>query len=439
MAPDVRRIDEDRGLTVETIFAVSSGRPPAAIAVIRVSGPQALPAIAEIAGRLPDPRRAGLRVLRDPDGGVLDRALVLVFPGPDSATGEDLVELHCHGGRAVIDAVERVLGASEGLRRAQPGEFTRRALINGRIDLAEAEGLADLLTAETERQRLAALAGAEGRVSARVRGWLDRIAGIAAEVEAMLDFADEDDVAQTGRALADVRSDAGTLAAEMRDVLDQPPVERLRDGIRLVIGGPPNSGKSTLINLLAERDVAIVSPTSGTTRDRIEAPVMKAGLPFVLTDTAGLTVSDDAIEAIGVARAEQSIVAADILLWLGDEAPDREAIWLHSRADVVGREVAPVGSDLSISAESPQTIEALWRLILRQAETLVPAADALVLSRAQADRCAAAADALAQGSADGLLFAEDLRLALQALATILGLDASEHLLDALFSRFCIGK
>lgn len=389
--------------------------------------------------RVPAPRVPTLRVLRDGEGVVLDRALVLVFPGPTSATGEDLVELHCHGGRAVVDAVERALAAIAGLRRAMPGEFTRRALINGRIDLAEAGGLADLLAAETERQRIAALSGAEGRVSAQVRGWLDRLGGIAAEVEAALDFSDEDDVVQTGRELAEAREQATALAGEMRLVLDQPPVERLRDGIRLVIGGPPNSGKSTLINLLAEREVAIVSPISGTTRDRIEAPVMKGGLPFVLTDTAGLTESDDAIEAIGVVRAEQSIAAADMLVWLGDEAPAREAIWVHARADLPGRGTAPAASDVALSADWPASVEALWQIILLRAEALIPAVDALALSRDQRSQCLLAVERISNPSEDGLIFAEQLRLARQPLAAILGIDAGEHLLDTLFARFCVGK
>ena len=418
---------------------MSSGRPPAAIAVIRVSGPDALAAAARLAGRLPPARRAGLRALRDERGALLDRALVLVFPGPTSATGEDLVELQCHGGRAVVDAVERALAAVPGLRRALPGEFTRRALINGRIDLAEAEGLADLLVAETERQRIAALQGAEGWVSVLVRGWIDRLAGVAAHVEAALDFADEDDVVRSGRGLADAQADAAVLAAEMRAVLEQPPVERLRDGIRLVIGGPPNSGKSTLINLLADREVAIVSPISGTTRDRIEAPVSRGGLPFVLTDTAGLTESDDVVEAIGVSRAERAIEAADLLVWLGDEPPPRQAIWVHARADLPCRTIVPAACDLSISSGEPTTIDALWRLIVARAEMLVPAVDAVSLSRVQRDRCRDAVVHLTCSSDDGLILAEHLRLARGELAAILGIDAGEHLLDTLFARFCVGK
>jgi len=263
------RLAIDRAIDrqMKTIVAVSSGRPPAAIAVIRLSGGDALAAARTIAGTLPEPRQAKVRRLRDGDGATLDRALVLVFPGPQSATGEDLVEFHCHGGRAVVDAVERALLAHPGVRRAEPGEFTRRALIHGRIDLAEAQGLADLLTAETERQRIAAIGAAEGRISAAVRGWMDRLSGLAARIEAMLDFSDEDDVGEED--LNRVHQDIVALVDDMTIVVSAPPVERLRDGLRVVLAGPPNAGKSTLINLLCEREVAIVTPIAGTTRDRI--------------------------------------------------------------------------------------------------------------------------------------------------------------------------
>ena len=235
-----------------TIFALSSGAAPAGIGVIRVSGPDAMMAVAALAGPLPPPREARVRALRDAGGALLDRALVLVFPGPATATGEDLVELHCHGGRAVIAAVLRALGEQPGLRPAVGGEFTRRALANGRIDLAEAAGLADLLSADTERQRVAALAAAEGVVSQRVRGWLDRLAMLSAMVEAQLDFADEDDVDDDAAAMAAVVEGQRALAAELAAVLANPPVERLRDGISVVLAGPPNAGTSTLINLLSQ-------------------------------------------------------------------------------------------------------------------------------------------------------------------------------------------
>jgi tRNA modification GTPase len=424
---------------MDTIFAVSSGRPPAGIAVIRISGAGAIPAATRLAGSVPAPRVAGLRALRDHAGGLLDRALVLVFPGPASATGEDLAELHCHGGQAVVAAVERALAALPGLRRAEPGEFTRRALINGRIDLAEVEGLADLLGAETERQRLAALSAAEGVVSQQVRGWMDRLAMLGAAVEAELDFADEDDVATGGDRLSEVRRGMAMLAAAIAAVLDNPPVERLRDGIRVVLGGPPNSGKSTLINALSQRDVAIVSPIAGTTRDRVEAAVTRGGLAYVLTDTAGLTDTDDRIEAIGVERAEAAIAAADTLLWLGDDAPPREAIWVHARADQPDRAALPAGPAIAVAAGRSADVERLWGLIEAAATALLPRVDAIVLHQRQRDAAAVAVAQLQDASTDALIVAEQLRASRVALGTILGLDATETMLDALFGRFCIGK
>ena len=424
----------------ETIFATSSGRPPAAIAIIRISGAEAFDAASQLAGKLPPPRRAGLRQLRH-DGVLLDEALVLVFPGPASATGEDLVELHCHGGRAVVAAVEQSLSTQPRLRAAEAGEFTRRALVNGRIDLAEAEGLADLLAAETEAQRVAAMSAAEGRVSRAIQGWIDCVAMLAAQAEAALDFADEDDVDDDPVAVGQVRSGMQRLAAEIDAVLTQPPVDRLRDGIRVVLAGPPNSGKSTLLNRLVEREAAIVSPISGTTRDRIEVAVAHAGLPFLLTDTAGLAgATSDPIEQIGIARAHGAIEEADLLLWLGDEQPPRgDAIWLHARADAAGRHRLPAGPTLAVAADDHASIAALWRVITSRAQGLVPRADHLALGTTQRRQCHTAALALAEPWADLLIGAEHLRVAHSALAAILGLNATEHMLDALFGRFCIGK
>ncbi len=422
-----------------TIFALSSGAAPAGIGVIRVSGPDAMMAVAALAGPLPPPREARVRALRDAGGALLDRALVLVFPGPATATGEDLVELHCHGGRAVIAAVLRALGEQPGLRPAVGGEFTRRALANGRIDLAEAAGLADLLSADTERQRVAALAAAEGVVSQRVRGWLDRLAMLSAMVEAQLDFADEDDVDDDAAAMAAVVEGQRALAAELAAVLANPPVERLRDGISVVLAGPPNAGKSTLINLLSQRELAIVSPIAGTTRDRIEATVVRDGLVYVLTDTAGLTESDDPVEQIGVTRAENAMVAADVLLWLGDTPPPRDdAIWLHARADVLGR-VAAEGTQAAVSQDDAASVEAVWRLIAARGEAMVPRSDALAFRESERAACRDALDAIRHSDGDPLVIAEQLRLARRALATILGIDATEMMLDALFGRFCIGK
>lgn len=424
-----------------TIFAVSSGRPPAAIAVVRISGPEAFAAAIALAGPLPAARHASLRALRDASGTMLDRALVIVFPGPTTATGEDLVELHCHGGRAVIAAVERTLAAMTGLRLAEPGEFTRRALGNGRIDLTQAEGLADLLEAETEAQRVAAITATEGRVSQAVRGWMDAVAMLSARIEAMLDFADEDDVTSDAAAFDAVCADIAALAAEIETVVASPPVERLKDGLRVVIGGPPNSGKSTLLNLMGERDAAIVSPISGTTRDRIDVPVLRNGVAYVLTDTAGLVDTLDPIEAIGVARAETAMETADLLLWLADTAPPREdAIWVHARADLPGRDGGvPPGRVIAFSQSDQASLDRLWAVVHDRAAALLPRNDDLALKADQRLRCERAAATLRAAGTDPLIVAEHLREARTGLAAVLGLDATGEMLDALFGRFCIGK
>ena len=301
----------------DTIFALSSGAPPCAISVMRLSGPDAAAALQALAGSLPPPRKAVVRTLRGVAGEVLDEALVLWFPGPASATGEDCAELHCHGGRAVIAAIGRELAAMPGLRAAEPGEFTRRAFANGRIDLAQAEALGDLLQAETELQRRVAQAGVGGGLSNIVEDWRGRLLQLSAAVEAILDFSDEDDV---GAVPADLVAGRCALHREISEVLSRPPAERLRDGVRVVIAGPPNSGKSSLFNALIGDGAAIVSPLAGTTRDVIERSVAFGGVPFVLVDTAGLRDEGaEEIERIGISRAHAQIGRADIVLWLGEQ------------------------------------------------------------------------------------------------------------------------
>lgn len=422
----------------DTIFAVSSGAPPAAIAIVRVSGPVAFATIRTAIGSLPQPRVAGLRAIRDPTSGdLLDRALVLLFPGPDSATGEDLAELHLHGGRAVVHAVEAMLGRQPKLRPAEAGEFTRRALIAGRIDLSQAEGLGDLLSAETESQRRAAIGAAEGLVSREVLGWTQRVLALAAEVEAVLDFSDEDDVIEAH----DIAPRAMMLGTEIAAVAGGPVTERLRDGIRVVLAGPPNSGKSTLFNALVEREAAIVSPIAGTTRDRIEAPIARDGIAYVLTDTAGLTETDDPIEAIGVARAREALAGGDVILWLGEEAPNGNAIWVQARADEPGRGALLAGRALSVSAQTGNGMAALWRAVGAHAATLLPRLDGVALNRRQQTLCLECAAELGQVGKcrDLLLMAEHLRRARVALDRILGTADVEAMLDGLFGRFCIGK
>lgn len=433
----------------DTIYALSSGSPPAGIAVIRISGPQAFEIDELFAGSGKRAARgAVLRTLTDPLGGaVLDRVVCLRFPGPASATGEDVAEWHCHGGRAVVravlDALERQgRNGRFDVREAQPGEFTRRAFENGRIDLNEAEGLADLLSAETEAQRRAALLMAEGHFSRRLSGWREQLLACAAQVESLLDFSDEDDVAEEGTDLA-AREQLRALADEMRAMLSAPAAERLRDGVRLVLAGPPNAGKSTLLNALAGRDAAIVSDIAGTTRDRIEVPVAIGGVAFVMTDTAGLAEgTDDAIERIGIDRAHEAVKAADIVLWLGDpeKAPRADAIRLAAQMDRPGWAGSP-GADLAISAATGENMGTLRDAILRRAKTLLPGEGDYALHKRQRDAVTEMAQALeaAAGEGDLVIVAEHLRTARVAMDRLSGRSGVEDMLDALFGRFCIGK
>ncbi|OHT18073.1 tRNA uridine-5-carboxymethylaminomethyl(34) synthesis GTPase MnmE [Edaphosphingomonas haloaromaticamans] len=420
-----------------TIFALSSGSPPAAIGVIRISGPRAGAALEALAGPLPAPRTAALRWLVDGRGDRLDRALILWFPGPRTATGEDLAELHVHGGRAVVAALQAALGAMDGLRPAEPGEFTRRAFANGVIDLAEAEGLGDLLAAETEGQRRHALAIAGGALSRQVEAWQQAILEASARIEAILDFGDEGDVdADEARP----RAIADGVAAGIARLLAAPPAERLRDGVRVVLAGPPNAGKSTLFNALAGREAAIVTDIPGTTRDVIEAPIMLAGQPILLIDTAGLRDGDDPVERIGVARAEDALAGADIVLWLGDPgaAPDHPGlIRIGARCDTTGH---TAGVDLSVSVHAGEGMDRLRDLLIDHVRALLPReADLAVNARQRAALEEALEGLHLATSTDALLFAEGLRLARVALDRITGRAGIEDMLDGLFGRFCIGK
>ncbi len=424
----------------DTIFALSSGRPPAAIAVIRISGPSAHEAARTLAGSLPEPRTAALKRLRDAGGAELDRALLLRFDGPASASGEDLVELHCHGGRAVVEAVLRALGALPRFREAEPGEFTRRALENGRIDLTEAEGLADLLAAETESQRRAALALATGGLRRQVEGWRAELVTLSAMAEAAIDYVgDEDETAADGRNLA---QRAVRLAGEVEASLAQPRAERLKDGVRVVLAGPPNAGKSSLLNALAEQERAIVTDVAGTTRDVIEVPIALRGIPLVLVDTAGLRTSGDAVERIGINRAEQQIDRADILLWLGapETAPAHVCrILVHAQADRPERQAPPEGS-VPVSAITGAGLTRLREQLLEHAGKLLPAEGEMALNQRQATILGEVAEALSQASAaDVVLTAEALRRARLGMDRLTGRVGIEDVLDALFGRFCLGK
>lgn len=428
----------------DTIFAVSSGAPPCAIAVIRISGPQSGSALTALAGNLPTPRRAALRSLSHPEhGDLLDSALTLWLPGPGTATGEDCAELHCHGGRAVIAAVSGALATIPGCRAAQPGEFTRRAFANGVLDLAEAEALSDLLGAETERQRKQALDQAGGLLSRQIAEWQQRLLQISALVEAELDFSDEDDVDPAS--LGKLWSALSQLEIRVENALATPPAERLHDGLRVVIAGPPNAGKSTLLNRLVQREAAIVTDIAGTTRDIIEAPVTLNGIAYIFTDTAGLRNDGaDVVEAMGIERAHQALAQADIILWLGQSgacADHPALIDISAKSDLAGPDSAKPDADINISAKTGEGMQDLITRLTALAQTLLPPPDQPAWNARQRALLQSFAEALSRAGLeqDMLVVGEELRLARLALDQITGRSHVEDMLDTLFGKFCIGK
>lgn len=423
----------------DTIVALSSGAPPAAIGVIRVSGPQAGRALKGLGATLPEPRRASVRYLKNAGGETLDEALVLWLPGPNTSTGEDTVELHCHGGRAVIAAVEQALLEIEGVRRAEPGEFTRRAFANGRMDLAQAEGLADLLFAETELQRRVLQSAAGGALSQIFEDWRSRLLTFAAQVEAVLDFDDEDDV---GGLSPQFFADVDHLKCEIEAQLARPQVERLKDGIRVVLAGPPNAGKSTLFNAILRSEAAIVSPIAGTTRDILERSVAIDGIPFTLIDTAGLHEdSDDVIERVGIERAKAALESADIILWLGPEGKGPPGAWEVEAMLDAASHTEKNSPRIQISAQTGQGMDSLFAELTREARELLPKPGEQAVNERQHACLSEAVSALAglDPQTDPLVMAELLRTARVAFDRIMGRATTEDMLDALFGRFCIGK
>jgi tRNA modification GTPase len=424
---------------MDTIFALSSGAPPAAIAVVRISGPKAGEALERLLGKLPRPREAKLGSLRAADGSLLDQALMLWFPGPNSETGEDCAELQLHGGRAIVDAVCAELATFDGLRLAEPGEFTRRAFANGQIDLLQVEGLADLVSAETELQRRAALGVAAGSLSRRVEGWCERLLALSARIEAALDFDDEDDVPGPDESFS---RDLAELNGELRVALAAPSAEVLREGYRVALAGPANVGKSTLFNVLVDSEAAIVTPVAGTTRDVLVRSVALAGVPFTFVDTAGLRAdAGDAVETIGISRARQEMANADCVLWLGQEGEGPEDAWeIEARCDLADRTRKRMPAHC-VSAVTGAGVEELKYALIDHARAAMPKAGELALGRRQRELLEAAADALADAASlgDPLVVAEHLRRARQAFDRLTGRAATEDMLDALFGRFCIGK
>ena len=441
----------------DTIFALATAPGRAAVAVIRVSGPGAGSTLRALAGRLPSPRRAAMRRLRSGDGQVLDEALVLWLPGPGSYTGEDVAELQLHGGAAVVAGVTQAL-LTLGLRLAEPGEFTRRAFEAGRLDLDQAEGVADLVDAETDAQARQALAQLGGALGRRYEGWRETLTHALAFVEAAVDFPDEEvpaDVA--GRALPLVASLARDLEAALADAGRG---ERVRDGYRVALVGAPNAGKSALFNALLGRDAAIVTPTAGTTRDVIEAPLVLAGYKVVLADMAGLRASDDAIETEGVRRARAWAESAALRIWVVDGAAGdgawREAADLVRPGDLLAlnkTDLAPGADGAAAGAEGAQRlmvaatngeVEPLREALAARVIADLTGADFPAVTRARHEALVREAlTRLRQVDAAALetpeLAAEDLRLAARAMERITGRIGAEDVLDVVFGAFCIGK
>ncbi len=431
------RADRDGG--GDTIFALASGAGRGAVSILRISGPEAGDSVVGLCGGVPAARRAVLRTLRDRSGMILDRAMVLWMPGPHSFTGEDVAELHLHGGRAVLASVSAAL-VDLGARPAEAGEFTRRAFLAGRMDLLEAEGIADLVNAETEGQRLQALRQMAGELGGVIGGWAARLRHVLAFQEALIDFPDEHLPADVEDSLlADMRR----LIAEMEfQIARAPAAERLREGLVFAVIGAPNVGKSSLVNALARREVAIVSPGPGTTRDVLEARIDLGGVPVTLIDTAGLRETPDPVEQEGVRRARARAASADLVICVVDaQAPLRHAgadVFVANKTDLAP---APEGM-LGVSVLTGAGMEQLEAYLWESAARLATAGGDPVFTRAR--HVAAARDAVAAlqaAAVSGLpeLRAEDLRYALRSLGRMTGAVDAEAILDDVFATFCIGK
>jgi tRNA modification GTPase len=439
----------------QTIFALSSGRPPSAIAIVRLSGPQAGTALKTLAREIPTARQATRALLRDAQGQPIDDAVVLWFPGPASATGEDVAELHVHGGRAVLAAVFAALSAIAQVRPAEPGEFTRRAFAHGKLDLTEAEGLDDLIHADTDRQRRQALRQLKGLLGDRARDWRARIIEAQALFEAGIDFADEADV--PAELIAPALAKVAALLSEIDAVLAvEGRGERLRDGLAVAIAGPPNVGKSTLMNQLARREVAIVSPHAGTTRDVIEVQLDLGGYPVIAIDTAGIRETDDPVEQEGVRRARARAATADLVLWLTDSDGASSAdespvpVWLvRNKCDLngVGTRQPPARAGVPafrISAATGDGVAELIAALVDFAEAFFGGQENGLINRARQrvllqDTAEALRRSMAVIGEGEELAAEELRRAANALGRLLGRVDVEDILDVIFREFCIGK
>lgn len=429
-----------------TIAAVSSGPGRAGVAVVRVSGPACRSILQGFSGGIPAARMAVLRCIAAPSGEAIDQGLVLFFPAPASFTGEDCAEFHVHGSRAVVQRLLSEFSRLDGVRLAEPGEFTRRAFENGKIDLLAAEDLADLIDSETELQRRVAIAGQGGRFRKHVDGWRDEMLALQALVEAQIDFTDEADIPTD---LSDhLKSAMAALWAQMDAALaDSLRSERLHEGFVVALAGPPNAGKSSLLNALAKRDVAIVTPVAGTTRDILEVRLDLDGVPVLLRDLAGLRPTRDVVESIGVARAHDAMRDADLVLWL--QAPDvdtsappadiaHKVVVVTSKADIAPAQTG----DLAVSAMTGAGIASLLDALAKRASAALYFGESTIALnlRQEAALRAGMASLRRAELADGIEFlAEDLRQAATSLRSLIGGIGVEDVLGHIFGRFCIGK
>ncbi|MCC8933220.1 tRNA uridine-5-carboxymethylaminomethyl(34) synthesis GTPase MnmE [Rhizobium sp. 'Codium 1'] len=437
----------------ETIFALASGALPAGVAVIRISGPASLSMVQALVGELPVPRHAALRTVSQSDGQFLDRGLVLIFPGPNSFTGEDCAELHLHGGKAVVHAVLQSLAGFDNARLAEAGEFSRRAFENGKMDLVEVEGLADLLAAETEMQRRLASEQAGGNLSAMYDTWREKLIFARSMLEAELDFSDEGDI--PGSVSDRVWQDVAVLKEQIdQAVANLRAGEIIRDGFKVALAGPPNAGKSSLMNALAQRDVAIVTPIAGTTRDIIRCELDLDGYKVDLFDTAGLRDTEDPVEQEGIRRAHRTIHQADLVLQLvdlSDASAEAEtlvpgAVRIGTKMDLVDlrQDTGSMRCAIGVSSLTGEGLEALRQLLVDEVRRSTNLGSLAIPSRLRhAERLKAASyflnDALSERLKPLELRAEDLRLASTELARVTGRIDTETLLGKIFSEFCVGK
>jgi len=427
---------------MDTIFALATAQGKAGVAVVRVSGPAAFDACLSIAGAVPDMRQSSLRRLKAADGTHLDEALVLTFPAGQSFTGENVVEFQLHGSIAVVRAVLSELGRLEGLRLAEPGEFTRRALENERLDLAQIEGLADLIEAEIEAQRRLALRVLEGKLGDKAEGWRRDLIRAAALIEATIDFADEEVPENVFPEVLELLSKVETQLKEEAEGAKV--AERIREGFEIAIVGAPNAGKSTLLNMLAGREAAITSEYAGTTRDVIEVRMDLNGLPVTLLDTAGLRETDDPVEGIGIDRAIQRAGQADLRVFLlSDEplpmSPEPEDIVLRGKADVfIGEGPGVSGKTGEGVSELVQSISTILSQRALGVKTAIRERHRSAIEQGLS-RIYDARQSIARGSEFSDIAAEDLRSVVRSLDSLVGRVDVEHLLDEIFSSFCLGK